>query len=59
MGLEVKSRETLKADDFKALKKFKDSYRGSKFVGAVLYPGEKLFRHSEGLWAIPMSAMWC
>lgn len=59
LGLEVKSRETLKADDFKALKKFKDSYRGSKFVGAVLYPGEKLFRHSEGLWAIPMSAMWC
>ena len=58
LGLEVKSRETLKSDDFKGLKKFKDSYKGSKFIGAVLYPGEKIFRQADGFWAIPMSAMW-
>ena len=58
LGLEVKSRETLKSDDFKGLKKFKDGYKGSKFIGAVLYPGEKIFRQADGFWAIPMSAMW-
>ena len=57
LGLEVKSRETLKSDDFKGLKKFKDGYKGSKFIGAVLYPGEKIFRQADGFWAMPKSAM--
>lgn len=58
LGLEVKSRETLKPDDFKGLKKFKEAFKGTKFIGVVLYPGDKIFRQADGFWAIPMSAMW-
>ena len=58
LGLEVKSRETLKPDDFKGLKKFKEVFKGTKFIGVVLYPGDKIFRQADGFWAIPMSAMW-
>ena len=58
LGLEVKSRETLKSDDFKGLKKFRNAFKGAKFVGVVLYPGDKVFRQADGFWAIPMSAMW-
>ena len=59
LGIEVKAAESLKADDFKALKWFEKKHEGpTQFTGVVLYAGHSVIRISESLWGIPMSLMW-
>ena len=59
LGIEVKAAESLKADDFKALKWFQEKHDGpTQFTGVVLYAGDSVIRINDSLWGIPMSLMW-
>jgi uncharacterized protein len=58
VGIEVKASATITLADFRGLRKLRD-VAGSKFqVGAVLYDGESVLRFGEGLFAVPISALW-
>ena len=58
VGVEVKAAATLRATDWKWLKKLADS-RGSSFkAGVVIYAGEQTLPLGERLWAVPYSGLW-
>lgn len=58
VGVEVKAAATVKAADFKGLKKFQRT-AGKRFVaGVVLYDGEACVRFGEGLFAVPLRMLW-
>lgn len=57
-GVEVKASATVTAADFRGLRKLKDA-AGSAFVGgAVLYDGETSVSFGDGLFAVPIRALW-
>ena len=57
-GVEIKAGATVKAADFRALRKLKAA-AGSRFSsGVVLYDGETSVRFDEGLYAIPLRLLW-
>lgn len=57
-GVEVKASATVTAADFRGLRKLKDA-AGSGFVcGAVLYDGETTVSFGDGLFAVPIRALW-
>lgn len=57
-GVEVKASATVTADDFRGLHKLRDS-AGKRFAcGVVLYDGEASVRFGEGLYAVPIRALW-
>jgi predicted AAA+ superfamily ATPase len=57
-GLEVKASGTVTQADFRGLRKLKDA-AGQRFkAGVVLYDGEACVRFGEGLYAVPVSALW-
>lgn len=57
-GVEVKASATVTASDFKGLRKFKEAV-GSRFTaGIVLYDGESSARFGDGLYAVPIRALW-
>ena len=57
MGVEVKSAETLNADDTKHLRWFA---RNSKhpFTGVILYAGNHLASFGDNIYGVPYSAFW-
>ena len=58
VGVEVKAAATLRATDWKWLKKLADA-RGSTFkAGIVVYAGEQTLPLGERLWAVPYSGLW-
>lgn len=58
VGIEVKSGETISADDFKHLKQLKE-YVGDDFLrGIVLYSGKEKTPFGLGNWAVPISDLW-
>lgn len=58
VGIEVKSSETVVADDFKSLKELQKTV-GKDFVrGILLYTGNKQGSFGSNLDAIPISALW-
>lgn len=58
VGVEVKAAATLRASDWKWLKKLAD-VRGESFkAGIVVYAGEQTIPLGGRLWAVPYSGLW-
>jgi predicted AAA+ superfamily ATPase len=58
VGIEVKAAATLRASDWKWLKKLAD-VRGESFkLGIVVYAGEQTIPLGSRLWAVPYSGLW-
>lgn len=57
-GVEVKAVATVTAADFRGLRKLQDA-TGKRFsAGVVLYDGEDSVGFGEGLFAVPVRALW-
>ena len=57
-GVEVKASATVTAADFRGLRKLKDA-TGQRFAGGVvLYDGETSAGFGDGLYAVPIRALW-
>jgi predicted AAA+ superfamily ATPase len=57
-GIEIKASATIGEDDFRGLKKLRDSV-GQRFAaGVVLYDGENVVGFGDRLYAIPLRAVW-
>ena len=57
-GVEVKASATVTAADFRGLRKLKDA-AGKRFAaGVVLYDGETSAGFGDGLYAVPIRALW-
>lgn len=57
-GVEVKASATVTAADFRGLRRLRDA-AGERFVaGVVLYDGESTVGFGEGLFAVPIRALW-
>lgn len=58
VGIEVKARATVTANDFKWLKSLQEQ-TGSRFIrGIVIYTGDKIIPFGEHLLAIPVHLLW-
>jgi uncharacterized protein len=58
VGIEIKSRATLEANDSKGLEALRE-LAGKKFVrGVVLYTGDTVLPFGNNLWAMPISSLW-
>jgi uncharacterized protein len=58
IGIEVKSGETIKSDDFKHLKQLKELVGDDFLRGIVLYSGKEKVPFGSGNWAVPISDLW-
>ena len=57
-GIEIKAAASVSIKDFRGLKKLSAAL-GKRFVaGVVIYDGETLTRFGDGLYAVPISALW-
>lgn len=57
-GVEVKAAASVKASDFRGLRKLKE-VSGKRFAaGVVLYDGEVSTSFGDGLFAVPIRALW-
>lgn len=57
-GVEVKAGATVTAADFRGLRKLREAM-GTRFTaGVVLYDGERSAPFGDGLYAIPIRALW-
>ena len=57
-GVEVKASATVTSADFRGLRKLKDA-AGKRFAGGVvLYDGETSAGFGDGLYAVPIRALW-
>lgn len=57
-GVEVKAAATVTALDFRGLRKLKET-TGNRFAGGVvLYDGETSASFGDGLYAVPLRALW-
>jgi len=57
-GVEVKASSTVRASDFRGLRKLKHS-AGDRFAGGVvLYDGERCWSFGDGLTAVPIRMLW-
>ena len=57
-GVEVKAGATVRASDFRGLRKLRNAV-GDRFAGgAVLYDGEMCVRFGDGLYAVPVRLLW-
>lgn len=57
MGVEVKRSATVRAEDFKGLKKIEKMAETSFVAGIVLYDGNEILPISKKMWALPISSM--
>jgi predicted AAA+ superfamily ATPase len=58
VGVEVKASETVRAEDFRGLRRLADQV-GDRFrAGYVLYTGSRILRFGPRLRAAPISALW-
>jgi predicted AAA+ superfamily ATPase len=56
--LEVKAKDTVKAEDFKGLKELQ-AQTGKDFIcGVVLYRSKSCVSFGDRLWAVPINALW-
>lgn len=58
VGIEVKSSETVSADDFKHFHHLKEAAGKDFLRGIVLYAGQKILPFGKDLIALPISALW-
>lgn len=57
-GVEVKASATVKSADFAGLRKLKQAAGGRFAAGVVLYDGETTASFGDGLFAVPIRALW-
>ena len=57
-AIEVKSRATVRQDDWKWVAKLRDQRDSTFRAGVVLYTGEQTVPLGDRLWAVPLSALW-
>jgi predicted AAA+ superfamily ATPase len=57
-GVEVKAAATVTAADFRGLRKLKEAARRRFAAGVVLYDGEASASFGDGLFAVPIRALW-
>jgi uncharacterized protein len=58
VGVEVKAGRTVGAGDFAGLKALRHAVGDRLVQGIVLYTGDTTVPFGDGLWAVPMSALW-
>jgi predicted AAA+ superfamily ATPase len=58
VGIEVKAGATVRASDFRGLVHLRERIGPRLVAGVVLYAGEQTLPFGEGLWALPLSALW-
>jgi len=58
VGVEVKWRSTLHAGDFRGLRWLQSAVPERFRLGVVFYTGERSLPMGEGLWAVPITALW-
>ena len=58
VGIEVKASATVTAADFGGLRRLRDGAGKGFPAGVVLYDGETSVGFGDGLWAIPIRALW-
>lgn len=58
VGVEVKAGATVTAADFRGLRKLQDAAGDRFMAGVVMYDGETSARFGDGLFALPISALW-
>ena len=58
VGIEVKASATVRAHDFRGLVHMRERLGRRLLIGAVLYAGERTLPFGDGLWALPLSALW-
>lgn len=58
VGIEVKASATIRAHDFRGVAHLRERVGDRLVAGAVLYAGERTIPYGEGLWALPLSALW-
>jgi predicted AAA+ superfamily ATPase len=58
VGFEIKASATVRAGDFKGLRKLAQACRGDLQLGAVLYDGENVVPFGDRLFAVPISCLW-
>jgi len=57
-GIEVKASASVTAADFRGLRKLKEAARDRFTAGVLLYDGETSARFGDGLFAVPIRALW-
>lgn len=57
-GIEVKAASTVTERDFRGLRRFREMIGKRFHAGVVLYDGEHLLPFGDGLYAVPISALW-
>jgi predicted AAA+ superfamily ATPase len=58
VGIEVKATATVRARDFRGLAHMRTRLGRRLVAGVVLYAGEQTLPFGDGLWALPLSALW-
>ncbi len=58
LGIEVKAGATVRASDFRGLVHMRERVGTRLVAGVVLYAGEQTLPFGEGMWALPLSALW-
>lgn len=58
LGIEVKAGATVRPRDFAGLSQMRARVGSSMVAGVILYAGAHTLPFGEGLWAVPLQAMW-
>ncbi|WP_435169879.1 ATP-binding protein [Falsirhodobacter sp. 1013] len=57
-GVEIKASATVRAEDFKGLRKLATALEDRFVQGVVLYDGDRVVPFGEKLFAVPLSSLW-
>ncbi len=58
VGIEVKASATVTARDFAGLRHLRASLGDRLRAGVIVYTGEQTLPLGDGLWAVPLAALW-
>ena len=56
IGIEVKSAQRVREDDFRGLRALAEDSRFTR--GYVVYTGDSFVKEADNLWAVPVAALW-
>jgi uncharacterized protein len=58
VGIEVKAGATVRSQDFAGLSRLRAQVGARLVAGVILYAGAQTLPFGQGLWAVPLQAMW-
>lgn len=58
VGIEVKAAATVRADDFRGLRRIRDAAADDFVAGIVLFDGDMVIPFDDDLYAAPLSLLW-